>query len=884
MSSAVAPTKTEEEKGMAGQAVLQLRPADLVLSRDHIGASWNGPLSFDRGFFARMLDRKWSVDKLRCDLDVEGKGEVIYRLNADGRQFHMIAVCTLYPAEDKIDRSYGVNWDVCAAFCQGEWTPAREAHLLREIPKQQFGRFDAETLTFTRGNRSDRLFEHVVSALAEGRQPDPAQLASVGYIFRTTAFAANGFAGMMPFAALEPDGPLSPPFYVQMAAGFLLRECVFDMADRMARLRNPTAAALHPDYKRFLGIGNSAGRGLIPFVHAHPRLIHSWVEVREKAFAATRTQAAPPTCDAVRDLGQLMDRAVRYFSGDERDGNGIFADCKLLAAECAILLELIETYRETGMVLGIVRDSLWPALLDHADTALHLETAELLRTLLLELYPDIVALFRPEHGIDEVAVVEPAMSLETLDGLIQRNWSWAFTAEMAPDDHQRFWYFCDEAPAEPRRGRRGIHPAYQPETAMDTPLLLKRLTEAIAMRGGMTSVAQLLVQRPDLRGIVTRVQSLAHYPYGTVRENTLQSAYPPFPTERLLLAFYGMAKLDPRLPRSTKGALLQGAPLAEDLAKGGRGDWPFPMLPSVLESSASTPALRLLERSDAPPSQVRRTHALSIDPEAENALHMRVSPLELQRATRVFLQARQQSLGVALEGGKMVELVETLTGNGLAELLRIEACLPPNPPELILRENAIDLSGSSLFAGALSAVDLVVAGAASAGFAAILLKNAVSVELLSTLPLMVAGHGLEAILTRSSTTHPGDTWTAKSYPGPDGPSYGVIEATGLSWPQLVRCVSAGLSLSALGDTPPVSSSQPQNDTAVLLAMTPAAAATLPAVLAAPGKGFSAKNLTRFRQQQLRKGLLLEKAAFEKLLSLGLPLWLPAALEPDVDPM
>ena len=40
---------------------------------------------------------------------------------------------------------------------------------------------------------------------------------------------------------------------------------------------------------RFLGIGNSTGLGMAPFLVTHPPLFHSWIIARETALARVRS-------------------------------------------------------------------------------------------------------------------------------------------------------------------------------------------------------------------------------------------------------------------------------------------------------------------------------------------------------------------------------------------------------------------------------------------------------------------------------------------------------------------------------------------------------------------------------------------------------------------
>src|SRR5262249_13841308 len=143
-----------------------------------------------------------------------------------------------------------------------------------------------------------------------GQQPDATLLATVGYVLRSTAFAGNGLFGMRPFEGLDAGHPLAATYHVQMLAAFLLREFVFDLVDGMAARRSNAAVKLDRRLKRYLGVGNSAGLGLIPFVANHPHIVHQWCLVNEQAFATAKARHAVPGSEAARTMLALLDKTV----------------------------------------------------------------------------------------------------------------------------------------------------------------------------------------------------------------------------------------------------------------------------------------------------------------------------------------------------------------------------------------------------------------------------------------------------------------------------------------------------------------------------------------------------------------------------------------------
>ncbi len=135
------------------------------------------------------------------------------------------------------------------------------------------------------------------AALAVGEQPDPAALTAVGYLYRTTAVYGNGKFGIADFARLERNTDFNRPFSAQMLAVYVLRQFSIEQLNHLARVQAPdTAVELAPELQRYLGIGNSTGLGMAPFLINHPQLIQQWIYGRERALACARLQPASDKC------------------------------------------------------------------------------------------------------------------------------------------------------------------------------------------------------------------------------------------------------------------------------------------------------------------------------------------------------------------------------------------------------------------------------------------------------------------------------------------------------------------------------------------------------------------------------------------------------------
>jgi len=150
---------------------------------------------------------------------------------------------------------------------------------LREnVPKQEVGRVSYKELTLSRANKSVRVFDHVVNSLSEGKQPDKELLKKVGYLYRTTAVYGSGKFGLADRFRIKDRKEIYGPFRLEMMLVYLVRQFTFDQVNHIAKSKNPNKAVmLNENIARNLGIGNSTGLGMAPFIVNHPTLLHNWI-------------------------------------------------------------------------------------------------------------------------------------------------------------------------------------------------------------------------------------------------------------------------------------------------------------------------------------------------------------------------------------------------------------------------------------------------------------------------------------------------------------------------------------------------------------------------------------------------------------------------------
>lgn len=533
-----------------------LRPPGTVMRLRRMGAMFPTRLSFLRTLMRDLAAQNVQVTRRVWEMDADGFGHAVYTVSLCEHDYSLVAISTDLPPEMRTDRVIATAWDSAYVLYDGIPDAAEIARIVEAAPKQEAARYTARDLVLSRANKSVRLFQHVTDALKRGVQPDEAMVREVGYLMRTTAVYGNGKFGIADRAHIAARPCLGGPFAAEMLTVWLIRGFTHDLAEHVG------GAKLDAKLKRHLGIGNSTGLGMAPFLVSHPRLLDSWMQVRETALA--RVAALPALSAHQREtLLALAQRASLHLS-------------EWHVPDASAAERIAQIRKDWPEVQGVLAETLHQGdpiarLLKHSQRWFE-DTQELLVALLLEPFGDLIDGLSACMANPFEAEIEPAMPLGDLRALIARDWDWALSLDFERKEHcAQFWY-VSEAKQEPRLGHRFEEEGAELESPLDIARQVQRLYHALDGQDGIT--AELLLRRPDLRFATRRVQNLAKAPYSEIRDNLIGAGCLPIDMLRCKLSFFGAAKFDPKSDRWTRITLCQGAPLFDELHAA--DDWWLP--------------------------------------------------------------------------------------------------------------------------------------------------------------------------------------------------------------------------------------------------------------------------------------------------------------------
>ena len=551
------------------------RPVDVAMDSRELGSARVTRHSFARALVRHASTEGWRVSIRRWQMDDLGHGRAIYSVDMGDHTVEAVAFSQVISEELRNDRVIAQDWDVTFALVEGVVTDEDVDNLSRHVTKQEDGRADARTLVWARANRSQRFFDYVVNTLAEGQQPDPAQVSDAAYILRSTAFYGNGKWGLRDFDGIATDHPLAVPYRAQMLAAWLLREFSADLAEHCATAKSADAAPLDISWRRYLGLGNATGLGMVPYVIRHPQVLDAWVALRELPLAHGRAQAWSPQSSEWARVMSLLDRARTYFSQKLSFQTAPYPSGPEIAELLAQASEWAREYRETGLMGGA--STAHPAdTLHRLAEGLSLELRQVVDSIIVEVDDSIDADVEELLRCEDRTSLDPSMSVSELRDLLDLGYGWVSQHDFSSRSATKMFWFYSRNNQEPRRGRRGRDRGVVTEHPVGIARDVSLLWDDLGSVSSEQTVGEFLLDHPQHWGVVERIQSTAGMHYTEAQVNPLADDFLPLDLQRFQLALYGMENFNPQSTDWLRVTLYGGAPTVKDVNSGqASDDWLF---------------------------------------------------------------------------------------------------------------------------------------------------------------------------------------------------------------------------------------------------------------------------------------------------------------------
>jgi len=538
---------------------IELRNPNVVMKLSRLGSFHQSKLSFLRSFLNEFKD--WEYKRDLFDLDDEGFGSAVYSFKKKDRIYSLVCFANKISDEERSDRVIATKWD--AAFTLYDGSPTREdiERLKNEVPKQEVGRLSYKELTLSRANKSVRVFDHVVNNLSEGKQPDLDLLSSVGYLYRTTAVYGSGKFGLADRFRIKNREEINGPFRLEMMLVYLVRQFTFDQVNHVAKCKNPTkAVSLDKRICKNLGIGNSTGLGMAPFIVNHPTLLNNWILAREIALKKIREIKQVKSQDSLLFKNSLKKSLVNITSWNtestyqQKKIKDLLKDVQKVIKFTENDFNFNEEYPFNKIYLWLEQNSCE-------------ECTEYVVSIMMEPFDDIIKPLIHQMSSDEDRYfnIPTSRKVNELKNILEDKYSEVLNIDFdKKENNQKFW-FISKNKEEPRLADRYIEQGSELEQPLAIARDIKRLYERIKFLNKDVSIAEFLINNSDLRHVVRRAFIIEKFPYSEIQDNTISEKIIPIDMLRLKLSFFGALKFDPRSDKWLRICMFQGAPLPTDL-------------------------------------------------------------------------------------------------------------------------------------------------------------------------------------------------------------------------------------------------------------------------------------------------------------------------------
>ena len=550
----------------------KMRQPSKVMKLQRLGSFHQSKLSFTRQLINELQFNKSQFEISEWNIDQNGFGNAVIQTVFNNNTFSLVVFCHSIDDEERSDRVIAEKWDMTFSLFIGTPTKIELDLMSKNLKIQELGRHLPKQLTLSRANKSVRIFTKVLDALSNGEQPCKADINDIGYLIRTTAVYGNGKFGIGDFSPNTDKSVLNKPFQAEMLTVYLIRYFSIELVNFLAEKKGENKSVkMSDDIARHLGVGNATGLGMAPFLINHQELIHQWINTRETAISRVLSIKSINK-NTQKQIITYIEQAYRYTSQWNVDDVIQTKRIKTLNLD----LKNILNCKQLNNLLN--KNYPLKSLCDYFINKISLETEEILYSIFIEPFPQLIDDLTKQMGSKEKKSVFVGYNVKEIIQIIRENYKWALNIDISSSDENYFFWYTSQAKLEPRLGVTLKDDGYQKQLPFDiSHQVQKALKILIKLPENMTG-SEAMINHPEIRNIIRRVIINKTSPYSEIQDNLVGRDMRPIDILRCKLSFFGASKYDPKSDLWTRITLFQGAPLPHQLQDENACDWLFPYL------------------------------------------------------------------------------------------------------------------------------------------------------------------------------------------------------------------------------------------------------------------------------------------------------------------
>ena len=341
---------------------------------------------------------------------------------------------------------------------------------------------------------------------------------------------------------------------------YLVRQFTFDQVNHVAKCKNPKQAVkLNPKICKNLGIGNSTGLGMAPFIVNHPTLLNNWIYCREMALKKIREIKNVK----FKDFNLFIDcvkNSIKNITTWNTESEFQMTKIKSLLSDVKKFLNFVENFNfEVEYPYNKIYEWLEKETCD--------ECIEYIVSIMMEPYDDITnPLVKKMSSEEELYFNIPTQrTIKDLKNILEKKYSNILLINFdKKENYNKFW-FISKNKEEPRLADRFKEQGSELEQPLAIARDIKKLYEKLSLFSPNSTIDKFLIENSDLRHVVRRAFIIEKFPYSEIQDNTIGEKLVPIDMLRLKLSFFGALKFDPRSDKWLRICMFQGAPLPGEL-------------------------------------------------------------------------------------------------------------------------------------------------------------------------------------------------------------------------------------------------------------------------------------------------------------------------------
>jgi len=549
-----------------------LQHVNNVMKLKNLGSYHPSRLSFARQLIITLIKENWVFKFQDWKINKLGKGYCIISVKNKKDAFSLIIFSHLIKDEERSDRVIADKWDFTFSLFLGTPNDKELKHLKKNVPLQENGNHLKKQLTLSRANKSTRLFDHFLKNLTKGLQPEFEQVRKIGYLLRTTAVYGNGKFGIGDYNLKSDSKIIKNGFWAEMLTVYMLKIFSIEYVNFLAKNKSKNYTVLNDNISNYLGTGNATGLGMAPFVVNHPKLIHSWINSKQKLikFALDQKSLSKNKLKLFLLLLENAKKHVDQWEVEDKKQQKIINETKE---------ELDQIINSKILFKKLNSDYPLKKIISKFNS-INNETREVLNSIFLELFPEVTDSYSKKMNISDKVTLNTNYSIAKLKSLIKQNYKWALQINFNHSSSKYFFWYVSETKQEPRLGISIKDHGYKKRLPLDIAKQIYDLNETLKKIPSKMKINEFCLKYHGYKSIIKRILINEKYMFSEIKENLVDKNMRPIDILRFKLSFFGACKFDPKSNLWTRITLFQGIPLPKNLKGNETHLFSFPVLNS----------------------------------------------------------------------------------------------------------------------------------------------------------------------------------------------------------------------------------------------------------------------------------------------------------------